>query len=105
MFVLGKFGVLCFLVTPVLRFPLLPYYQRIGVLDDLAKWLISQIIGLTNKLKTMENQLFVSKLCKICLIKHDYAVLSLSQTTLTTQAFENIMTAGIIDGKQVLFSL
>ena len=69
MFVLGKFGVLCFLVTPVLRFPLLPYYQRIGVLDDLAKWLISQIIGLTNKLKTMENQLFVSKLCKICLIK------------------------------------
>ena len=37
MFVLGKFGVLCFLVTPVLRFPLLPYYQRIGVLDDLAK--------------------------------------------------------------------
>ena len=25
----GKFGVLCFLVTPVLRFALLPYYQRI----------------------------------------------------------------------------
>ena len=27
----GKFGVLCFLVTPVLRFALLPYYQRTGV--------------------------------------------------------------------------
>ena len=25
----GKFGVLCFLETPVLRFALLPYYQRI----------------------------------------------------------------------------
>ena len=25
----GKFGVLCFLVTPVLRFALLPYYQRV----------------------------------------------------------------------------
>ena len=25
----GKFVVLCFLVTPVLRFALLPYYQRI----------------------------------------------------------------------------
>ena len=25
----GKFGVLCFLVTPVLKFALLPYYQRI----------------------------------------------------------------------------
>ena len=25
----GKFGVLCFLVTPVLRFVLLPYYQRV----------------------------------------------------------------------------
>ena len=24
----GKFGVLCFLVTPVLRFALLPYYQQ-----------------------------------------------------------------------------
>ena len=24
----GKFGVLCFLVTPVLRFAFLPYYQR-----------------------------------------------------------------------------
>ena len=24
-----KFGVLCFLVTPVLKFALLPYYQRI----------------------------------------------------------------------------
>ena len=27
MFVFGKFGVLCFLVTPALRFVLLPYYQ------------------------------------------------------------------------------
>ena len=25
----GKFGVLCFLETPVLRFALLPYYRRI----------------------------------------------------------------------------
>ena len=25
----GKFGVLCFLKTPVLRFALLPYYRRI----------------------------------------------------------------------------
>ena len=25
----GKFGVLCFLLTPVLRFALLPYYRRI----------------------------------------------------------------------------
>ena len=25
----GKFGVLCFLVTPALRFALLPYYQRV----------------------------------------------------------------------------
>ena len=24
----GKFGVLCFLETPVLRFPLLPYYRQ-----------------------------------------------------------------------------
>ena len=29
MFVFGKFGMLCFLVTPVLRFILLPYYQQI----------------------------------------------------------------------------
>ena len=31
----GKFGVLvlCFLVTPVLRFVLLPHYQRIGIMD------------------------------------------------------------------------
>ena len=28
----GKFGVLCFLETPVLRFALLPYYRRIVVL-------------------------------------------------------------------------
>ena len=27
----GEFGVLCFLVTPVLRFTLLPYYRRIVV--------------------------------------------------------------------------
>ena len=27
----GKFGVLCFLETPVLRFALLPYYRRIVV--------------------------------------------------------------------------
>ena len=26
----GKFGMLCFLETPVLRFALLPYYRRIG---------------------------------------------------------------------------
>ena len=26
---LGKFGMLCFLVTPVLRFALSPYYRRI----------------------------------------------------------------------------
>ena len=29
MFVLGKFGVLCFLVAPLLRFAFLPYYRRI----------------------------------------------------------------------------
>ena len=29
MFVFGKFGVLCFLETPVLRFALSPYYRRI----------------------------------------------------------------------------
>ena len=28
MFVFGKFGVLCFLETPVLKFALFPYYQR-----------------------------------------------------------------------------
>ena len=28
----GKFGVFCFLETPVLRFALLPYYRRIGTL-------------------------------------------------------------------------
>ena len=28
----GKFGTLCFLVTPVLRFVLLPYYRRITFL-------------------------------------------------------------------------
>ena len=28
MFVFGKFNVLCFLETPVLRFALLPYYQQ-----------------------------------------------------------------------------
>ena len=27
----GKFGVLCFLETPVLRFSLLPYYRRISI--------------------------------------------------------------------------
>ena len=27
----GKFGVLCFLVTPVLRFALLPYYRRLTI--------------------------------------------------------------------------
>ena len=27
----GKFGVLCFLETPVLRFALLPYYRRIAI--------------------------------------------------------------------------
>ena len=30
MLVFGKFGMLCFLVTPVLRFILLPYYQQIA---------------------------------------------------------------------------
>ena len=28
----GKFGVLCFLETPVLRFALLPYYRRFAIL-------------------------------------------------------------------------
>ena len=28
----GKFGVLCFLETPVLRFTLLPYYRRFVIL-------------------------------------------------------------------------
>ena len=30
----GKFGVLCFLETPVLRFALLPYYQRKLIQDQ-----------------------------------------------------------------------
>ena len=35
MFVFGKFDVLCFLETPVLRFALLSYYRRImPVLSD-----------------------------------------------------------------------
>ena len=28
----GKFGVFCFLETPVLRFTLLPYYRRVNIL-------------------------------------------------------------------------
>ena len=31
----GKFGVLCFLEIPVLKFTLLPYYPRINMLHDL----------------------------------------------------------------------
>ena len=33
----GKFDVLCFLETPVLRFAFLPYYQRIMVASDIYK--------------------------------------------------------------------
>ena len=33
----GKFGVLCFLETPVLRFALLPYYRRVVVKDKVVK--------------------------------------------------------------------
>ena len=32
----GKIGVLCFLVTPVLRFALLPYYRRLSVKFDIV---------------------------------------------------------------------
>ena len=38
----GKFGVLCFLVMPVLRFVLLPYYRRI--ISQLSDSLISQAL-------------------------------------------------------------
>ena len=31
----GKFGELCFLETPILRFTLLPYYRRISIARDL----------------------------------------------------------------------
>ena len=33
-FFFGKFGVLCFLVTPVLRFAILPYYQQASTLSN-----------------------------------------------------------------------
>ena len=44
---LGKFGMLCFLVTPVLRFALLPYYRRIIVIVILL-W--SLVVGDTKSL-------------------------------------------------------
>ena len=33
----GKFGVLCFLETSVLRFTLLPYYRRIALYENMAQ--------------------------------------------------------------------
>ena len=30
----GKFGILCFLVTSILRFAFLPYYRRVALQDD-----------------------------------------------------------------------
>ena len=35
----GKFGVLCFLETPVLRFALLRYYRRVPV-SEMGLWLV-----------------------------------------------------------------
>ena len=45
----GKFGVLCFLETPVLRFALLPYYRRICVLQ----LSVNQIVTLKNLKSTV----------------------------------------------------
>ena len=42
-----KFGVLCFLVTPVLRFVLLPYYQRVTI-ESIPN--ISQLINAENRM-------------------------------------------------------
>ena len=42
-----KFGVLCFLVTPVLRFVLLPYYQRVTT-ESIPN--ISQLINAENRM-------------------------------------------------------
>ena len=48
MFVFGKFDVLCFLETPVLRFALLSYYRRImPVLSD-------KFYGKNNQSKNLE---------------------------------------------------
>ena len=33
----GKFGVLCFLETPVLRFALLRYYRRFALIDEYSE--------------------------------------------------------------------
>ena len=34
----GKFGVICFIETPVLRFALLPYYRRIYTFSMAENW-------------------------------------------------------------------
>ena len=38
----GKFGLLCFLETPVLRFVLSPHYQRISEITNIHKYLIKK---------------------------------------------------------------
>ena len=51
----GKFGVLCFLETPVLRFALLPYYRRYCLLLILFR----NVILLVNSIKIWLNILVI----------------------------------------------
>ena len=44
----GKFGVLCFLKTPVMRFAFLPYYRRSDSIIFLLLTEIADKTGLTN---------------------------------------------------------
>ena len=60
----GKFGVLCFLETPILRFALLPYYRRV---NNYVEQSGEKSTSFRRKFFSACSKL--STLAKICLIK------------------------------------
>ena len=69
---LGKFGMLCFLETPVLRFAFLPYYQQYlfshPTSNRLKQTKVSHMFFLFS-LKRSDSQIFKSSSCKNYLLQ------------------------------------
>ena len=61
----GKFGVLCFLETPFLRFGLLPYYRRIAVTFSKIQENHSESFFYTKLQKNMQNLEALVRTCSV----------------------------------------
>ena len=68
----GKFGVLCFLETPFLRFALLPYYRQGKVMCFARIQLCSQgcVIDFFDTSSTIRNSLRRAKLISLLVLKN-----------------------------------